>query len=41
MQRLHFQSDRSLFLVVGLKANCPLVGPGPIGKMPSVGVESF
>ena len=23
---------------VGFKANCPLVGPGPIGGMPSVGV---
>ena len=25
-------------LVVGFKANCLLVGPGPIGGMPSVGV---
>ena len=25
-------------LVVGFKANCSLVGPGPIGGMPSVGV---
>ena len=24
-------------VVVGVKANCPLVGPGPIGGMPSVG----
>ena len=26
------------WLVVGFKAKCPLVGPGPIGGMPSVGV---
>ena len=25
-------------VVIGFKANCPLVGPGPIGGMPSVGV---
>ena len=25
-------------LAVGFKAKCPLVGPGPIGRMPSVGV---
>ena len=26
------------WLVVGFKANCPLVVPGPIGEMPSVGI---
>ena len=26
------------WLIVGFKANCPLVGPGPIGRMPSVWV---
>ena len=25
-------------VVIGFKANCPLVGPGPIGGMPSVEV---
>ena len=24
-------------VVVGFKVNCPLVGPGPIGGMPTVG----
>ena len=28
---------RNSRLVVDFKANCPLVGPGPIGGMPSVG----
>ena len=29
---------RGLDWVVGFKTNCPLVGPGPIGGVPSVGV---
>ena len=27
-----------VIVVVGFKVNCPLVGPEPIGGMPSVGV---
>ena len=28
---------RGAVVVVGSKANCPLVGPGPVGGMPCVG----
>ena len=41
---MHWKSCFSLNdtqLVVGLKASCPRVGPGPIGGVPSVGAKWY
>ena len=41
LRRSGVETGSTAYLVVGCKANCPLVGLGPIGGVLSVGGGSF